>query len=396
MKTCCTLLFLFFISNLFSQWVPRTYIPVPGRNHPVTFSINGVGYLTTGGSDGPPFYYSDMIKYDPATDTWTILPDFPGGVRSFSYGVAVDGFGYVGFGANSNTFFDDWYRFDPVSETWTTLATCPCTPRTHPAMVATSDKIYVGLGGYSGGDLKDWWEYDINSDTWTQRTDFPGTQRHHPYHFSIGDDVYVGMGHHQADIFNDLYYYDINTDSWTQMASLPGEGRVAGTQFSYNGRGYVLSGEGEDHNNMDTGEFWQYDPVSNSWLELPPHPGIARWAPGSFVIGDSVFLIAGQTEDVQPDERDVWMFNFNAIAGIDELSQQGATLKLFPNPVKDVIQIETNIKVEEVIVTNVLGEVVSKSASVSNGLSVAGLPPGVYILNVNGGNGTSSKRFVKQ
>jgi hypothetical protein len=394
MKTISIFLFLALFSNVFSQWTPRTYIPLSGRNHPVTFSINGTGYLLTGGSDAPPFYYSDMAKYNPASDSWTLLPDFPGGARSFSYGVAANGFGYVGFGATNNTFFADWYRFDPVSETWTTLASCPCTPRTHPAMVATTNKIYVGLGGSAGGDLKDWWEYDIQNDSWTQRTDFPASRRHHPYYFGIGDAVYVGLGHHQADIFDDLYRYDANTDTWTQMASLPAEGRVAGTQFSYNGKGYILSGEGEDHNNLDTGEFWQYDPEFDSWLELPPHPGIARWAPGSFVIGDSVFLIAGQTEDVQPDERDVWMLNFNAIASTNELSNV-SSLRVYPNPTNDKLYIDSPVEAEQVQVTNLLGEVLLTVEN-SKQLSVAQLPAGVYMLNLIGDYGTLTKRFVKQ
>ena len=39
-----------------------------------------------------------------------------------------------------------------------------------------------------------------------------------------------------------------------EVTSLPGEG-VAGTQFSYDGIGYVLSGDGEDHRSMETGNF---------------------------------------------------------------------------------------------------------------------------------------------
>ena len=30
---------------------------------------------------------------------------------------------------------------------------------------------------------------------------------------------------------------------------------MAGTQFSYEGKGYVLSGDGDDHNPLSAGEF---------------------------------------------------------------------------------------------------------------------------------------------
>ena len=81
---------------------------------------------------------------------------------------------------------------------------------------------------------------------------------------------------------------------WIQLNDFPGEARVAGTQFSYNGKGYVLSGDGDDHGPLDEGEFWEYDPSSDSWTQLPSHPGNAIWAPGCFVIGCNVYFLLGQ------------------------------------------------------------------------------------------------------
>lgn len=398
MKTTFILLFIFLGFNSQAQWTQKTNLPGSGRNHPITFSIGGVGYLATGGSQGPPFNYDDMFKYTAATDTWSPVGNFPGGDRSFSYGVSVDGFGYAGFGANTSgasaIFYDDWYRFDPVSETWTTLTSCPCTPRIHPAMVPTSEKIYVGVGGSANGDIRDWWEYDISTDSWTQRQDFPGTRRHHPFYFSIGEDVYVGMGHHAASIFNDLYHYDIVNDVWTEVASLPGEGRVAGTQFTYNGKGYVLSGQGEDHENLDTGEFWEYDPVNDSWMLLPPHPGTGRWAPGSFVIGDSIYFVAGQTDDIQPDQRDLWLLNFDDIASTTELTV-ATEVKLYPNPTKDVLYIQSDVNLNGIVIKNLLGETVIETTDTEK-VQVTNLPSGVYIVIASSENGSVSKRFVKE
>jgi hypothetical protein len=92
------------------------------------------------------------------------------------------------------------------------------------------------------------------------------------------------------------------------------EARVAGTQFSiefplvgtttvpFNNAttralGFVWSGDGDDHESMETGEFHAFYPDSGSssndgstksaaawWRQLTPHPGRARWAPGSFVL----------------------------------------------------------------------------------------------------------------
>ena len=174
----------------------------------------------------------------------------------------------MGFGGASGTAFNDLWEYDSETEEWTQLADCPCEGRYHPAFVQLDDKIYVGMGNNSNGNLKDWWEYDIPTDTWTQKDDLPGPPRHHPYHFGIDDIAYVCFGHGNSmngnlSIYTDVYKFDPSTDEWTQLNEFPGEGRVAGTQFDYGGKGYVLSGDGDDHSFMEEGEFWEYDPATD-------------------------------------------------------------------------------------------------------------------------------------
>ena len=73
------------------------------------------------------------------------------------------------------------------------------------------------------------------------------------------------------------------------LNNFPSEGRVAGTQFSFAGKGYIY-GDGDDHGPLDSGEIWEYDPDFDNWTQLTSHPGGARWAPGSFVIDCDVYL----------------------------------------------------------------------------------------------------------
>ena len=100
-------------------------------------------------------------------------------------------------------------------------------------------------------------EYE-NKNTWLQKTDIPGNGRHHPYYFGIGNYAYVGFGHGSVSgpgsnpssslfIYNDFYRYDPSNDSCQLMSQFPSQARVAGTQFSYQGKGYILSGDGDNH-----------------------------------------------------------------------------------------------------------------------------------------------------
>ncbi|MGB0931974.1 MAG: Kelch repeat-containing protein, partial [Chitinophagales bacterium] len=256
-------------------------------HHSFGFGLDGKGYVVSGFSSQADVN-KNFYQYDPATDEWTRLDDFPGAARAYAIGDIWDGKAYFGFGTDGDNRLQDLWVFDPADMTWTQLASCPCMGRLHPAMIAHNGKVFVGMGGTDDGNAKDWWEYDMESDSWAQKPDFPAAARHHPYQFGIGEYVYTGLGHGDGFISNEWFRYDPATEAWLQVASLPDQGRVAGTQFSHNGIGYVLSGEGEEHNSLPTGEFWAYDPDSDRWEELPPHPERSRWAPASFIIDGEV------------------------------------------------------------------------------------------------------------
>lgn len=388
MKKIPVLLFNFLPFLIFSQtWTSLNSLPsqYDERNHPVTFSLNGEGYVLTGDSFEGEF--KDFYKYDITTDSWEQLPDFPGNARGYSYGVTANNKAYVGFGGYFDpgeqifTYLSDLWEYNPTTTTWTQLASLPGNGRIHPAMVAAGEKILVGLGGSSAGDLKDWWEYDIANDTWISKPDFPASRRHHPYYFDIDGIVYVGFGHHQATIFNDFYKYDPTTSTWSSLGTFPGQGRVAGTQFSYNGKGYILSGQGETHQNLPTGEFWEYDSVLDQWTELPPHPGGGRWAPGSFVIDDEVFLLSGRSN--QGDQKDLMKYSFAPLGVDDNLVLN--SIKVYPNPVQNSSKILAPETFVNLKITTLGGQQVESHVNkTSNGFEVdlSGLSAGVYIIQL--------------
>jgi hypothetical protein len=186
-------------------------------------------------------------------------------------------------------------------------------------MIAINNKIYMGCGSNDNGNLGDWWEYDIINDVWSQKTSIIGNDRHHPFYFGIGNYAYVGFGHGSSPvagtnptsyIYNDFYRYDPTNDNWIQLSNFPSEARVAGTQFSYNGKGYILSGDGDNHGPLDSGEFWEYNPSNDSWNQLTSHPGGAIWAPGNFVIGCDVYFLLGQNRNTSPGTYPISVYQY--------------------------------------------------------------------------------------
>jgi N-acetylneuraminic acid mutarotase len=399
-KPLLLLIFAAFVSALSAQeWVQKASLPdnaIP-RNHPVTFSIDGIGYLTTGYIIDGSQYEQDMYRYDPVADTWTELNDFPGASRGFSYGIATGGKGYMGFGVTDTAVLNDMWAYDPATDTWTQKASCPCLGRTHPAFVETNGKIYVGLGGSIQGNLNDFWAYDIATDTWQQRADFPSHKRHHPFYFSIGDYVYVGFGHGTVNVngfvvYNDFFRYDPATNVWEKMADFPGEARVAGTQFTYNGKGYVLHGEGALHQTFNTGEFWEYEPAMDTWKQLEDMPGGGRWAPGTFVIDNTVYATCGS--DVSyTDLKDTWAYTFTTSSATTPA--EAAIPVVYPNPVTQRIFVE-GAEASAYILQNVSGNQVQAGTYAANGINVQTLPAGIYWLKISSDRFANTLKVVKQ
>ena len=384
MKKLLLLCLLFQTANYLSaqSWEPVASLPggfLDARHHPVTFSIDGQGYLLTGSVYGTPV--NDFMRYDPISDTWETLPDFPGSVRSFSYGTSRGSKAYVGFGGYDEAIFNDLWEYDSETEEWTELASCPCAPRYHPAFIQLEDKIYIGMGNNSS-NLRDWWEYDIPTNTWTEKDDLPGPTRHHPFYFGVNGIAYVGFGHGNSvggnlSIYNDFYQFDPATDEWTQLNDFPGEARVAGTQFDYNGKGYILSGDGDNHSFMEEGEFWEYDPETDEWTQLPSHSGnSSRWAPGNFVIDNYVYFMCGLSS--LQLESDMMRFELEPLlTSTDELSQ--SPIRVFPNPAKNFITIDVDVsQYAEVRLLNGYGQVVRRVTE--NQLTLDDLRSGMYYL----------------
>jgi N-acetylneuraminic acid mutarotase len=378
------------------QWQQMSDLPGNSwRHHPVTWGIGNFGYVVTGTNINNQST-SDFFKYDAAEDSWEVLAPFPGPSRGYSYGSVHNGKGYIGFGFSGSQFLNDLWRYDPETAEWEQLASCPCPGRAHPAFVFAQNKLFMGLGNNNAqGNFFDWWEYDIETNTWTERPELPSFQRHHPYYFEINDLVYVGLGH-GAIIFNDWYMYDPGDHSWTRMNDYPQGGRVAGTQFSYGGKGYVLSGDDEQHITLPTGEFFEYDPVSDSWTELPPHPGTGRWAPGTFLIDNKVYFTGGLDRDGFL-KKDLWMYELEPASSTKSNPATVADFEVYPNPASDKINLPEGVSAKSVEVVNISGMTVLSIKDQGSSIDVSRLQPGQYTLLVVSDSGKEYRsRFIKQ
>jgi len=99
------------IANITVETFDDDYGTIKGTGK-VGFTINGKGYLATGGQTTG----VEVWEYNPTTDLWTEKTNFEGTVRSDAVGFAIGTRGYVTTGKSSAYYFDDIWAFDPDAE----------------------------------------------------------------------------------------------------------------------------------------------------------------------------------------------------------------------------------------------------------------------------------------
>jgi N-acetylneuraminic acid mutarotase len=99
------------IANITDETFDDDYSTIKGTGK-VGFTINGKGYLATGGQTTG----VEVWEYNPTTDLWTEKSNFEGTIRSDAVGFAIGTRGYVTTGKSSSYYFDDIWALDPDAE----------------------------------------------------------------------------------------------------------------------------------------------------------------------------------------------------------------------------------------------------------------------------------------
>jgi N-acetylneuraminic acid mutarotase len=157
---------------------------------------------------------------------------------------------------------------------WTQKASLPATPREQAVGFCINGKGYLGTGVNSGAYMRDFWEYNPLADTWTQKQDFNSgistvlIERRSAVGISIGNRGYTGMGVGGTisgdTIFTDWWEFDPVLNTWTQKASFPFNGRMFAVAFPVGGKGYFGTGCSAACFS-DYSDLWEYDPQTNAW-----------------------------------------------------------------------------------------------------------------------------------
>jgi N-acetylneuraminic acid mutarotase len=331
-----------FLSSL-SQgvWVQKASLDSFYVQQAVGFAVNGKGY-SVGGPDCLAGYAKQVLEYDPVTNTWKRLADFPGDAISGASGFSIGDFGYclTGRTIGNNVLSNQLWEFNPFNKTWTRKADLPGEVRSSAFAFSIDRKGYVGTGYNSIFDrISDFWEWDQQTNTWSQKANFPG-KRSEASGFSIDGKGYAGLGSTDTtSCSSEFYEYNLSTNSWSPIATYPGGCSIMQSVYTICNKAYVGAGLFNDPFG-----WYEYDAAANTWTQMANVPGPFRKDAFAFAINKKGYIGTGAGN---PNcNNDFYEFSapteYNCnMTGLHKI-QLEQTLSVYPNPFIHSTTIENN------------------------------------------------------
>ena len=192
---------------------------------------------------------------------FTRIGQFPESIRIYNTVSFTNQSGFhVGLGSiRLSSAYTKIQRFDPTSNSWAEV-NFPGNSRSF--AFATSG--YIGGGavelGFNSFEFdRSFWK--INGSSFERLADLPFVGREQVA-MEINGDLYVLGGIDPGS--NAIWKYSPASRSWTQIGTTPFLVFLGTPHFVYQGKGYVVN---------TSGELYEFNPVSNSWIFRSTYPG---------------------------------------------------------------------------------------------------------------------------
>jgi N-acetylneuraminic acid mutarotase len=204
------------------SWVVRAAMPIK-LDHMQAVTVGGKIYMMGGLTTWPDGDVDTVYIYDPGANAWTQGASFPAGRGRGASGIAVrDGKIYVAGGLHGGTAVPWVDVYDPATDSWSSLPDMP-RAREHFHAAIVGGKLWA-IGGRQGPINTTVGQTDaFNFSTGTWETGFAQipTQRG-GYGVGVsGDEIIVFGGEGGGTAHAEVEAYDVSEDSWRSLTSMP-------------------------------------------------------------------------------------------------------------------------------------------------------------------------------
>jgi N-acetylneuraminic acid mutarotase len=244
------------------QWTQIDNFPGDGRASSSAFTLNGKGYVGLGTTEFFVYYmnddnkyFKDFYSYDPLSSSWTKIADFQGIDRYSATAFTNGNVAYVGTGwwgadgpPGSTKVSEDFWKFDPSSNSWTQIPNFP-----------TATYMAVGFTIDTTGYVYDYNSlYKLNGSTWKKLQAISLTTWEN-IAFSIKGKAYFGLGATDA-----LWEYDPATQVFVNRPISANFIRSGASAFTINHKAYIVGGITNKGEDIFLKDVWEFDPSKPS------------------------------------------------------------------------------------------------------------------------------------
>jgi N-acetylneuraminic acid mutarotase len=409
MKIKLLIIILFTLSlSALGQWTSRAIFPGVARAKATSFTI-GDKFYVLGGVTNTAVVLNDFWEYDISLDTWSQKPNFPGPERYGAVSFVIGNSGYVATGGNDFGYLDDLWQYNPVSGNWIQKIGLPNgsaqheNQRTEAFGFVINNKIYLGggngfvFGANSTNNIAfyDLWQFDPLSNSWTTKADCPDfTGKNLSIAVAMNGKGYVGLGCNVDQTVNhkNFWEYEPVTDTWTSKAAFPTDFTVDAASFVIDTTIYVVGGVNLNPVGASN-QVYKYETGSNTWTQLASYNGGAVAGPFCISTGTRAFIGGGYNSSLVP-RNDVWEFGAST-TGIDKYALENHAL-IYPNPATKYISLRSQHSIEMIEAFDLSGKKIFSYKSVSDLIDISNIPDGIYLLKYEFKDGKSgSEKFIK-
>lgn len=318
------------------RWSTLPAAPIAPRDG-ASVAWTGSELLVWGGFSGDQIQelYGDGAAFTPATGRWRLLPDSPlaprmGQTTVWTGSQMLIWGGDTRVGATASQAAGDGAAYDPATNSWSLLPPAPISPRADAIGVWTGAEMIV-LGGQPSGAATlpedgDGAVYDPASGSW-QSLPAPVPPHGHPLMWSTaiqaGGELVAwsqwwafrstGPNSSTGSWGVDVFDYLERTGTWELVPEAPGEAQDA-AEALWTGQFAIVRGT------IDCGPCSPpfipestdlYNPSTNTWTAVPPDPlggqGMeSAWTGAALVSFDTDFTSSGPFGTVVPGDASVY------------------------------------------------------------------------------------------
>ncbi|MDB9931800.1 T9SS type A sorting domain-containing protein [Flavobacteriales bacterium] len=420
-------------SNNFSQDFTSNLeplAPMKTSNNAVSGGLlNGIPHVYSfGGIDTTKSFSGIHLKsfrYNTQTQIWDTIPDLPdtrgkvaAGASTIDSIIYIIG-GYYVFQNGSEISSDDIHRFNINTNSYLSDgATIPVSTDDHVQAVWNDSLIYVITGWSNSGNIPNVQIYNPKTDTWSTGNPVPNNNRFKSFGASgtiVGNTIYYYGGSSSGfgfPIQNILRVGVINPQNPTQItwrdstinpstacyrSACIGNSRginwLGGSEVTYNYNGIAYNGSGGVsatnrniyYNTSDSTLSYKFIYGDSLPMDLR---GIADF-------GNTKYIVGGMIGNQEVTNK-VWKLEYVTVS-LEEKTL--LDVSIYPNPVANFVTLETsNSAIKNVSLYSKEGKLIAEYSinNTKTEIDLTNLSSGIYLLRIQTGTNSVTKKIIKQ